>query len=84
MKSKNQKIAQISIQFSWIFILIAGAIILLFFTSIIYKQKDISEQKLSASVLNQLETILTSSGLSSGTINAIDTPQLELGFLCDE
>ena len=80
MKTKSQ----ISIQFSWIFILIAGAIILLFFASLVYKQQTLSEQKLSASVLNQLETILTGSGLSPGTINAIDTPELELNFICDQ
>jgi len=79
----KEKKAQISIQFSWIFIIIAGALILLFFISIVYKQKEISETKLSASVLNQLETILTSSGLSPGTVNELDTPELELNFICD-
>jgi len=80
----RQKKSQISTQFAWIFILIAGAIILIFFVSIVYKQKAVSETKLSATVLTQLETILTGAGLSPGTVNIIDTPEIELNLICDE
>ncbi|MEE9525082.1 MAG: hypothetical protein V3V78_00565 [Candidatus Woesearchaeota archaeon] len=82
-KLKSKK-AQISTQFAWIFILIAGAIILIFFISLVFKQKEISETRLSATVLSQLETILVGSGLSSGTVNVIDMPETELNFVCDE
>ncbi|MBR9691283.1 hypothetical protein GOV06_00695 [Candidatus Woesearchaeota archaeon] len=75
--------AQFSIQFAWIFILIAGAIILIFFISLVYKQKEISEIKLSATVLSQIETILTGAGLSPGTVNLIDMPETQMNFICD-
>ena len=80
MKTK----AQLATQFAWIFILVAGAIILIFFISIVFKQKAISQTKLSAEVLTQLETILTGSGLSSGTSNIIDTPEIHMELICDE
>ncbi len=79
-----RKKSQLSAQFAWIFVLIAGTIILIFFISLVYKQKAISEQKLSAKVLNQLETIITGAGLSPGTSKPIDTPELEINFVCDE
>jgi len=85
------KKAQLSTQFAWIFILLAGAIILIFFLSLVYKERAISETKLSVSVLTQLETIFAgaelstgSTGSGAGTVLIIDTPRLELSFTCDE
>jgi len=85
MNGNRSKKAQISTQFAWIFILIAGAIILIFFLSLVYKQKDISETKLSATVLTYLDSILSGATLSSGTSQPIDTSfDLEMNFICDE
>ncbi|MBW2996270.1 hypothetical protein KY332_03145 [Candidatus Woesearchaeota archaeon] len=82
-RMKSQK-AQVSAQFAWIFILIAGAIILIFFTSIVYKQREISDTKLSETILNKLETIITGAALSPGTSQPIDMPEAEILFVCDE
>jgi hypothetical protein len=77
--------SQVSIQFSWIFILIAGALILVFFINVVQRWGAISEQRLSATVLNNLETIITGTSLSQGTVNPnIETPTLEINFACDE
>ncbi len=81
MKSKK---SQISTQFAWIFILIAGAIILIFFITVIYKQKTVSETKISAEILSQLNIIFTGAGLTSGTLNIIQTPDTEINFICNE
>jgi len=78
------KKSQISTQFAWIFILIAGAIILIFFISLVYKQKAISEQKLASDVQVQLKSILLGAGLSPGTSKQIETPNAEIDFTCDE
>ena len=71
-------------QFAWMFILVAGAIILIFFVSIVFKQKSLSEQKLASDVQIQLESILTGAGLSPGASNIIDTPKIEIEFICDK
>ena len=83
-KSRNSKKAQVSIQFNWIFVLIAGSIILLFFIGIVLKQKTASESKLAGSVAEDLKAILTGAGLSSGTVNIIQIPKIEISFTCDE
>ena len=80
----RMKKGQLSTQFAWIFILIAGALILIFFISIVYKQKDISETKISATVKLQLDTIFTAASVSAGTVNQITTPDMEMNFVCDE
>jgi len=80
----NSKKSQISTQFAWIFILIAGAIILIFFITVIYKQKTVSETKISAEILSQLKIIFTGSGLTAGTLNIIQTPETEIDFVCNE
>lgn len=80
----KKKKSQISIQFSWIFILIAGAIILIFFIGIIYKQKAVSETRLAGTVATDLEAILTGARISTGTVNVIQIPKIEATFTCDE
>ncbi|MFC1801139.1 hypothetical protein ACFLZB_01650 [Nanoarchaeota archaeon] len=79
----RKKKGQISIGFHWIYILIAGAIILIFFVGIALKQKDVSEQSISATVIQSLESIFTGAGLAEQTINYIEIPELEIAFTCD-
>lgn len=74
---------QVQIQFSWVFIAIAGAIILLFFGGLIVKQKSATDQKLSNVVANNLETIFTSTGISSGTVDVLEIPDRSFNFRCD-
>ena len=75
--------AQIQLQFNWIFILIAGAVILFFFFGIVLKQKDISEERLEYDVTQIIESILVGAGVSEKTKNLIDIPsQYEFYFTC--
>lgn len=67
---------QIQITFNWIYIMIAGAVILLFFIGIVVKQKAASEEKLAIDVVNIMESIFTSAGVSEKTKNVIDTSGL--------
>jgi hypothetical protein len=83
MKSKS---AQIQVTFNWIYIMIAGAMILLFFIGIIVKEKAASEERLSAEVVDIMESIFTGASLSEKTKNFIDTSGLvdyTLYFDCD-
>lgn len=85
-KGKNCK-GQIQITFNWIYILIAGAIILLFFIGIAAKQKVASEDRLTIEVVRVMESIFTGAGVSEKTKNFIDTSGLAdytLFFGCEE
>jgi len=77
------KRGQFEIQFNWIFVLAVGAIILLFFSVIMIKQKGASEQTTNIFVLRNLEAILAGAEVSTGTVNFVDVPKVEIGFECN-
>tara|TARA_Y100000310_G_C20700865_1_gene829773 strand:- start:2366 stop:3478 length:1113 start_codon:yes stop_codon:yes gene_type:complete len=75
-----------TLSFNWIFVLIAGTMILLFFVGIIIKQKSVSEQKLNFDIVTVMDSILTGSTVSERTINFVDISGLagfELYFDCE-
>ena len=73
--------AQVQVQFTWIFSLFAGALILLFFITFILRQKDVSERGLSAKVSAKLDAVLTLAQSSLQTSNNVTIPG-DLGFDC--
>lgn len=81
-----QKRGQIEITFNWIYIVIAGAVILLFFFGLVVKQKQVSEERLSGEVVQIMSSILAGAGVSEKTKNFIDASGLAdytLYFSCD-
>jgi len=64
---------QVTVQFNWIYVMVAGAAILLFFITIITQQKDMSEKRLNYKVMNILENIFTGSTVAENTKNILDT-----------
>ena len=80
----TNKKAQLGAHFHWIFILIAGAIILTFFVSIVIKQKDISEQNIAGKAIGGLDQIFTAAGVTEDTLNKIDIPKIEMEFICSD
>src|SRR3989338_6677756 len=83
LKKRLHKKADVEIQINWIFIIIVGGIILIFFIGLITKQKTVSTTKLNINIRESLDTIFTSSQVASGTANLINTPDLEVDFDCD-
>ena len=81
---RQQKRAQIGVPLHWIYVLIAGTVILLFFVVIVARQKAVAEQELSLTVVNKLESIFTGAALSDQTVNLVEVPELKLEFLCEE
>ena len=79
-----KKRGQIDIQFNWIFVLIAGAIILAFFFSVINKQRTYSDIKTSQTIVTNLESIFTGASISTDTVNVIDLPQAKVEFECNQ
>lgn len=71
-------------QFNWIFVLIVGALIMAFFVFIVMKQKAASETKFAGKASQMLNTILVGAKVSSGTVQEIETPDLEIQFTCDD
>lgn len=76
MVSVRNKKGQLTLTFNWVYVLIAGAVILLFFIGVIVKQKSISEEKLSYDISRTLESIITAATVSEKTLNKIDTSGL--------
>jgi len=67
------KKGQVNEQFNWIFSLLAGAIILMFFIFVILQIKGVSESKLAVEVINSFDGILAGSEASPNTFNNIDS-----------
>lgn len=76
--------AQVEVHFNWIFVLIIGAVILTFFLFVVSKQKAVSDQRLAADVLADMELILTSQGISVGREDTVNIPDVEMRFTCDD
>lgn len=81
-KQKFRKKGQIEIQFNWIFVLIAGGLILVFFTKLVLDIKNNSDQKIALIVMNDLETIATGAGVSKGTAQVLDKPNYDIIIDC--
>jgi hypothetical protein len=79
----NSKKATVSIQLNWILILIAGAIILVFFTTIVTKQKSVSEANIAETIQTDLQAIFSSAHISTGTSSIVDVPNTDLNFNCE-
>lgn len=82
----------IQIQVNWIFVIIAGALIILLFTSIAITQKNNSDKILSAKILSQLESSIVSSSIirkSAANITLFNTeifiecPDCSCGYTTD-
>ena len=71
------------IQFNWIFVLVAGALILLFFATVINRQRNVSETSTKATVLKSIDAIITGSGVSSDTTSIIGIPDSNIEISCN-
>ena len=81
----QSKQAQIHLQFSWIFVIVVGAILLGFFFSLSTTQTNVAETSITVSVARQIDTILTTTGQKDGTFKEYDSfPERELEFFCNE
>ncbi len=79
----KKKRGAIEVQFNWVFILIIGAIILLFFFSVVKTQKKISETKISSSVRRDITSIFTGASISTNTFSLIEIPKTEIIYDCE-
>src|SRR3989344_5674159 len=61
----------VEVQFNWIFVLIAGTAIILFFSLVVVKLKGISETSRQGDIVKGIEAIITSASVSIDTTNVI-------------
>jgi len=78
-----QKKGVIEVQFNWIFVVIVGIIIMLFFITIVQKQKGLHDKRIEATVQSDLSAILTGAELSAGTAHIITIPQTTISYDCE-
>ncbi|MEM4263653.1 MAG: hypothetical protein QW666_02035 [Candidatus Woesearchaeota archaeon] len=71
-------------QFHWVFILIAGAIILAFFFSLVQKQRALSEEKLSITLATDMEAVFSGAIESKGTAQPLVIPRTGIAFSCSQ
>lgn len=71
------------IQFNWVFVLVAGAAILLFFTVFIYKQRTLSEVSTKTTILKSIEAIIIGAGVSIDTTRIVDVPNANIEVECN-
>jgi len=78
------KKGQVSDQFNWIFAIIAGGVILLFFLFLIGQLKSVSDNELAITVINNFDAVITGSLSTPNTLNKIDsTDSLSFQVICD-
>ena len=71
------------IQFNWIFVMIAGAAIIIFFTLIAVRQKSVSEASTEATILSGIESVITGASVSTDTIKIVDIPNSNIEISCN-
>lgn len=74
----------IELQFHWIFVLIAGALILAFFFSLAQKQRTLSQERLQLTLATDIENIFTGAIVSKGTAQKLPVPPQGIAFECSE
>jgi len=70
--------------FNWIFVMIAGAVILLFFVKVITVQTAITEREIGATVLSDTQTILSGRATTEDSQAIIEIPDKAFEFVCQE
>jgi len=79
-----KKKAQLEVSFNWIFVLIAGGAILIFFIVIIGKQTNVSAQQQSIKITENMKTIITYSENNPNTFKENDPVNFETEMKCED
>ncbi|MCX8147061.1 MAG: hypothetical protein N3D84_01190 [Candidatus Woesearchaeota archaeon] len=81
-KLTKSKRAVVETQFNWVFIVIAGAMILVFFIMVINKQKDISDTKLAIEILDSIDKIIYGQKISENREDVVVISETEFSYDC--
>jgi hypothetical protein len=78
-----QKKAAVEVQFNWIFILVAGALILFLFSSIILKQKTTADSAAQTTLLKDITSIAVGSEATTGVTTELELSKATITFGCN-
>jgi len=78
------KSGMVEVQLNWIFVLIAGAIILAVFFTFAQKQKDAAQIEVANTIIQDVETMITSAGATKGAARKITIPDIPIDLTCSE
>lgn len=78
----SQKRGAIEVQFNWIFVFVAGALILALFVGFVNRQTDSAEKSLAGQIVRDMNTIMTQSAVTSDKYGVV-TLVKPLEFHCD-
>lgn len=79
----SYKKGAVEIQFNWIFIIIAGSVLLMFFVKVAGDYKSKSETEIATEVLDKIGSIASTGQLSSKSSSLIEVKGLELQTGCE-
>lgn len=72
----------VEVQFNWIFVFVAGALIFALIIGFVNRQVKTSEKKVAGRLVRDLNTIVTQSSVSAGKSDSVDLPQ-DIRLICD-
>lgn len=75
---------QVTIQLNWIFVMIAGGVILLFFASLIRSQIKTSEDRLTVQTISDIDKLLTATFIATESYQLTPLPDVSLELGCRE
>lgn len=79
----KMKKGQIEFQFNWVFVFIIGAIIVIFFTTLVFKMKENSDLQTNIAITSELETIFQSTVSSTDSSTLIELTKTEIEYDCN-
>lgn len=83
MRFLTKKRAAIEVQFNWIFVLIVGALILVFFINISNAQRKNAEQTLAFELLSKVDLIMSGALTIPKTGQIFDMPNIDFNTECN-
>jgi hypothetical protein len=82
-KKRMQRKAQVEISFHWVFVIIAGAAILIFFLILTARERQSSTAEISQVVGTRLESLLATIQQNPDSVQTQDSLSVELDFHCE-
>ena len=74
----------LEVQMHWVFVIIAGAIILAFFIGLVTRQRAVARKELIFDISNDLNLIISGARVTEGSITEIEIPNIEINFGCQD
>jgi hypothetical protein len=81
--NKKSKKAQIEVSFNWVFVLIAGAIILFFFVRVITSETEITQTASHTRAANRMNAVITALQQNPDSVSVQDRINYEIQFYCN-